>query len=139
MSGREQRVELMGHKMRGNQAEQCKENIAEWGKRLNKGSFQCHGFLTLGEKEETAEAHSSTSLRGLFGGSMWVLTNVGVLGDSDTPVRLFLGELILEPSPGTGCGYLVKSVLPWGGALLRSVSKLARRLAVRVGERDPGD
>jgi len=62
--------------------------------------------VTLSEKEETAEAHYTTSLRGLLGGSIWVLTKVGVLGDGGTLVRRFLGgEPIPElGSPGTGCG-----------------------------------
>ena len=39
--------------------------------------------LALEGREETAEAHSSTSLLGLFvrDESMWVLTKGGVLGD----------------------------------------------------------
>lgn len=94
-----------------------------------------HGriVLTLGGKEDAAEAHSSTSLRGLFagGGSMWVLTKGGVTGDGGDLV-----QLILDGEPGPGMGYLEKSIC---GAPLSSASKLARVPVARAGEREPGD
>ena len=85
--------------------------------------------LALEGREETAEAHSSTSLLGLFvrDESMWVLTKGGVLGDGGNLVRLFLGgEPILEPGPGRG--YLEKPPLSIGGELLNSASRLVRGL-----------
>jgi len=101
-----------------------------------------HGcfFLTFGEKEETAEAHSSTSLLGLFvgGGNMWVLTKVGVLGDGGDLVRLFLGVLGGEiiPDPGPDAGYLVRLLSPSCGIPLNSASKLTRG---DRGDRESGD
>ena len=57
----------------------------------------------------------------------------GVLGDSDDLVRLFLGgEPVPEPNPDIG--YLEKSSLSIGGALLSSASRLVRELVARVGE-----
>jgi hypothetical protein len=101
----------MGREMCGNQAKQCQKKTSGEEKVKQKDmrpALEGHtrALLTLGEKVETAEAHSSTSLRGLLGGSIWVLTKVGVLGDGGTLVRLFLcGEPIPEPGcPGTGCG-----------------------------------
>lgn len=94
-----------------------------------------HFALTLGEKEETAEAHSSTSLRGLFvgGGSMWVLTKVRAPGDGGALVRPFLGG---KPVPGwdPGAGYLVKLLLSSDDELIKSSEKFAEGV-----ERDPGD
>lgn len=94
-----------------------------------------HGriVLTLCGKEDTAEAHSSTSLRGLLAGdgSMWVLTKGGVIGDGGDLVKL-----ILDGEPGPGIGYLEKSIC---GAPLSSASKLARGPMARAGEREPGD
>ena len=101
-----------------------------------------HGRLafTLGGKEETAEAHSSTSLLGLFvgDGSMWVLTKGGPFGDGGNLVRLFLGGEPI-PEPGPGIGYLEKPSLSTGGELLSSANKFIRGLVARIGEREPGD
>jgi len=43
------------------------------------------------------------------------------------------------PEPGPGIGHLEKLPPPSDGALLSSAGKLIRRLAVRVGEREPRD
>jgi hypothetical protein len=95
-----------------------------------------HGrvVLTLGGKEETADAHSSASLRGLFvcDGSMWVLTKGGVIGDGG-------GLPILGGEPVPGMRYLEKLSLSICDPPLSSASKFVRGLVARMGERVPGD
>ena len=100
----------------------------------------CHFILTLGGREETAEAHSSISLRGLSvgNGSMWVFTKGGLLGVGGDLVRSILGGEPV-PWPGPGTGYLEKLSLSIGGAPLSSASKFIRGLVTRAGEREPGD
>jgi len=98
----------MGHQICENKAEQ--KTITEEKKAQGKMKTKVHGRLafTLGGKEETAEAHSSTSPLGLVAGdgSMWVLTKGGPFGDDGNLVRLFLGGEPI-PEPGHGTGYLL--------------------------------
>jgi hypothetical protein len=69
---------------------------------------------------------------------MWVLTKVGVLGDSGNLVRLFRGVLGGEiiPDPGPNAGYLVSLLSSSCGIPLNPSSKLTRG---DRGDRESGD